>query len=74
MLGTVAEAHSGLGEVAFLLRQKLMPKEPVLKAVPKAELERSIPKTLPQPTGERRLPEACRGGKVFDVERQRRMK
>ena len=39
MLGTVAEAHAGLREVAFKLRRQLTRKAPALKAAVKAEQE-----------------------------------
>ena len=39
LLKTVAEAQSGLSEVAFKLRRELTPKAPVLKAAIKAERE-----------------------------------
>ena len=39
LLGTLAEAHVGLSEVAFKLRRELTPKTSVLKAVIKAERE-----------------------------------
>ncbi len=39
LVGTVAEAHAGLSEVAFKLRRELTPKAPALKAAIKAERE-----------------------------------
>ena len=39
LLGTLAEAHAGLSEVAFKLRRELTPKTSVLKAAIKAERE-----------------------------------
>ena len=39
LLKTVAEAQSGLSEVAFKLLRELTPKAPVLKAAIKAERE-----------------------------------
>ena len=37
LVGTVAEAHTGLRELAFKLRRELTPKAPALKAAVKAE-------------------------------------
>ena len=39
MIRTIAEAHSGLREVAFKLRRQLTQKAPALKAAVKAEQE-----------------------------------
>ena len=39
LVGTVAEAHAGLSEVAFKLRRELTPKALALKAAIKAERE-----------------------------------
>ena len=37
LVGTVAEAHAGLRELAFKLRRELTPKAPALKAAIRAE-------------------------------------
>ena len=73
MLGTVAEAHAGLREVAFKLRRQLTRKAPALKAAVKAEqeiyrLRRELQQfvvTDPDPAqGREPLGEIRRGGKV----------
>ena len=80
LAGTVAEAHAGLREVAFLLRRELTPKAPALKAAIKAEretfhLKREIERHDFEglETAHRRpsLPEVHRGGKVVDLDRLR---
>ena len=83
LLETVAEAHGGLSEVTFKLRQELTPKAPALKAVIKAEreifrlkreLQRLNIEDLEQAKGRTSLPEVRRGGKVVDVDRLLRQK
>ena len=77
LLGTVAEAHTGLSEVAFKLRRELTPKAPALKAAIKAEretfrlkleLQRFDIQDPDEAKGRESLPEIRRGGKVVDVE------
>ena len=78
LLGTVAEAHTGLSEVAFKLRRELTPKAPALKAAIKAERETfrlklelqrfDIQDPDEKQKGASSLPEIRRGGKVVDVE------
>ena len=83
LLETVAEAHGGLSEVAFKLRQELTAKAPTLKAAIKAErevfrLERELQRLdvedLEQAKGRTSLPEVRRGGKVEDVDQLLRQK
>ena len=83
MLRTVAEAHSGLRELAFKLRRQLTPKAPALKAAVKAEqeafrLKRELQRlSLEDPEQARRhdsLPAVRRGDKAIDIERLRRRK
>ena len=83
LLGTVAEAHAGLSEVAFKLRRELTPKAPALKAEIKAEretfrLKRELQRLDiedPEPVeGRESLPEVHQGGKVVDVDQLRRKK
>ena len=83
LVGTVAEAHAGLSEVAFKLRRELTPKAPALKAAIKAEREAFRPKRElqrldiedPEPVeGRESLPEVRRGGKVVDVDQLRQQK
>ena len=83
LLGTVAEAHAGLSEVAFKLRRELTPKAPALKAAIKAEretfrLKRELQRLDiedPEPVeGRESLPEVHQGGKVVDVDQLRRKK
>ena len=78
MLGTVAEAHADLKELALRLRRRLTSKAPATKSAVKAEqdvfrLRRELQRlefTGPDPA-ERRgpLPEVRRGGKVVEVDR-----
>ena len=81
LVGTVAEAHAGLREVAFRLRRQLPSKSPALKAAVKAEqtafrLKRELQNLdLEDPDLPRRreaLPEVRRGGQVVEVDRLRR--
>ena len=83
LLRTVAEAHTGLSEVAFKLRRKLTPKAPALKRAIKAEretfhlkgeLQRLDMEDLEQAKGRESLPEVRRGGKVVDVDQLLRQK
>ena len=83
LVGTVAEAHVGLSEVAFKLRRELMPKAPALKRAIKAEresfhlkgeLQRLDMEDLEQAKGRESLPEVRRGGKVVDVDQLLRQK
>ena len=83
LLRTVAEAHSGLAEIAFKLRRELTPKAPALKAAIKAEreafrLQRELQQLdieNPEPAqGHGSLPEVRRGWKVIDADRTRRQK
>ena len=81
MLGTIAETHAGLSEIAFKLRRELSAKSPALKEAVKVEarafrLKRELQQldiTGPEPTSRREaLGEVRRGGKVIDIERLRR--
>ena len=84
LVGTVAEAHAGLREVAFQLRRELPPKAPALKAALKAEreafrLQRELQRldledSAPVTPRRASLPEVRRGGKVIDLDRLRRPK
>ena len=83
LLRTVAEAHTGLSEVAFKLRRELTPKAPALKTAIKAEretfhlkgeLQRLDMEDLEQAKGRESLPEVRRGGKVVDVDQLLRQK
>ncbi len=77
LVGTVAEAHASLSEVAFKLRRELTPKAPALKAAIKAEretfrlkreLQRLDIEDPEQAEGRESLPAVNRSGKVVDVE------
>ena len=81
LLGTIAEVHAGLREVAFRLRRELTPKAPALKAAIKAEqeifrLKRELQRLdIEDPEPARRLAPLTvvqRGGKVIDPDRLRR--
>ena len=83
MLRTVAEAHSGLRELAFKLRRELTLKAPALKAAIRAEgvvfgLKRELQRLdLENPERPRRrdaVSEVRRGGKVVEVDRIPRQK
>ena len=83
MVRTIAEAHSGLREVAFKLGREMRLKAPVLKEAIRAErvvfqLKREMQQLdLENPELPRRrdvLPEVRQGGKVVDVGRLLRSK
>ena len=83
LLGTVAEAHTGLSEVVFKLRRELTPKAPALKSPIKAEretfrlkheLQRLAIEDPEQANGRESLPEVRRGGKVVDMDQLLRQK
>ena len=83
LVGTVAEAHTGLRELAFKLRRELRLKAPALKAAIRAEgvvfgLKRELEQLdLENPELPRRrdaVSEVRRGGKVVDIDRIGRQK
>ena len=78
LVGTVAEAHAGLREVAFKLRRELTPKAEALKAAIRAEevvfrLKRYLQQLdIENPELPRRrdaVSEVRRGGNVIEVDR-----
>ena len=81
MVRTIAEAHSGLREVAFKLRRQLTQKAPALKAAVKAEqeafrlkreLQRLDIENSEQVPRREAVSEVRRGGQVIDPDRLRR--
>ena len=83
MLRTVAEAHTGLRELAFRLGREMRLKAPVLKAAIRAEgvvfglkrelqqLDLNDPEQAPRRAA---VSEVRRGGKVVEVDRLGRQK
>ena len=83
LVRTVAEAHTGLRELAFKLGREMRLKAPALKAAIRAEgvvfgLKREIEQLdLENPERPRRrdaVSEVRRGGKVVDIDRLGRQK
>ncbi len=83
MLRTVAEAHTGLRELAFRLGRELRLKAPALKAAIRAEgvvfrlkcyLQQLDIDDPELPRRREALAEVRRGGKVVDLDRLRRQK